>query len=211
MSDDIPDFLRLTTAQRKAAWEASPPTVTLQRGWRTPEQEAAEKARLQQLSDERRLQRCLSKQKRIVREQLQTAKLEDKSRSAQGHTWDVRTARWIDPIEAALQERSKEEKKVMAPKKTEKKVKTNSVFGFRPNTNYSRLMDYLLAHKGQLVPVKDLAKEAYGNAKDLEKHCMRVVTMARKVQEKIIKPQQLPFNIVKERKENVLSIGLFAK
>jgi len=35
--------------------------------------------------------------------------------------------------------------------------------------------------------------------------------MARKVQEKIIKPKQLPFNIVKERKENVLSIGLFAK
>jgi hypothetical protein len=211
---DIPEFLRMTPAQRKEVWEKDPPKFSSAASWRTPEQAAMERARLQRIADERRLARCQNKQKRLIQRATQETILEDRSHAKQGHTWDVRTARWINPIEEALQPAREEKtamvKKATAPKKKKEDGKEN-VFGFRPDTNYSRMMNYLLAHKGQFVPVEALAKEAYGNGQNLQKHCNRVVTMARKVQERVIKPKQLPFNIVKERKENVISIGLFTK
>src|SRR5262245_60915268 len=130
--DDIPDFLRIDPEKRKEAWVANPPksSASVRKGWRSPEQEEAEKKRLQRISDEKRLQRCVSKQKRIIREQNKEAVLEDRKSSALGKEWDARNARWIDPIEAAL----KKGTKTMTAKKKPAEAKEgedSQGFGFR--------------------------------------------------------------------------------
>lgn len=216
MKDDdfhIPDFCRLTDEQRKAAWERNPPKTQSAASWRSPEQEALVKQRQQALSDRKRLQKCISKQRRVNRQLALEAKLNDRSHIAQGHTWDARNARWIDPIEAALATKGDKPMPTAVKKVKAKQTKETpaSPFGFRPKTNYDRMMQFLLTNVGQLVPVEKLAKEAYDTNTDLPKHCKRVVTMARKVQEKVIEKKRLPYIIKREKKENAVCIGLFAK
>ncbi len=208
--DNIPEFLKITSEQRKAVWETNPPKPSTAKTWRTPEQEEFEKARLQSISDQKRMQRCLSKQKRIHRQQAVIIKLEDRKAAAEGKQWDVRTARWIDPIEEALKP-STERKRKMTAKKTKEPEEGNSGFGFHKDTNYDRMMKCLMANLNTYVPVETLAKKAYDTDQNLEKHCRRVVAMARKVQDKVITKKHLAYTIQKEKKENALSIGLFAK
>ncbi len=213
--DDIPEFLRLTPEQRRAGWEANPPKPSSTKAWRTPEQEELEKIRLQKISDEKRLRRCVSKQKRFIREQSRDAILNDRKASAEGKIWNARTAKWIDPIEEAMERGehkvTEETKDVPAKKKEKKEKEPTSIFGFRAGTNYDRLMQYLLQHLGELVPVETLAKEAYGSGTDLKKHCKRVAAMVKKVEKKVIEAKRLAYSIKKEKKENVISFGLFAK
>ena len=212
--DNIPEFLKLSPDERKKAWELNPPKPK-PTGWRTSEQEEAERKRLQKLADEKRMQRCVSKQKKLIRSETLEVHLSDRKSIAEGKEWDARTARWIDPIEKALKPQG--DKKMTSPAEPKKRTKKekaeddNNLFGFRSGTNYRRMMDYLLRHVGQWVPVDTLAKEAYGDSVNLEKHSRRVQAMARKVQEKVIDKKKLSYNIQKEKKENAISIGLFTK
>lgn len=213
----IPDFLKISDEARKAAWERNPPKSASSRPL-SPEQIEAARLREQHESDRKRLQRCLSKTRRANREAALDAKLEGKKAIAEGKTWDVRTARWIDPIEASLKKEEKEMVQVAegtAPRKTKTKKKATkeeeSLFGFRKDTNYDRLMIALMDKKNNFVPIKQLAEAAYDTGTDLEKHQRRVVTMARKVQEKVIVKRRLSYVIKKEKVDDALCIGIFEK
>lgn len=199
MNDDIPDFLRLAPEERKKAWEANPPKPTVHHDpWKEREQQTRQKH-----LDHKRMQRCISKQKREIRDATQMAKLEDRAHVAQGHQWDARTANWIDPIQAAL------ENKMPVATATKKE---GLDFGFRAKTNYARMMAHLVKNLDKMVTVEALAKEAYATDRDLKKHCKRVLRMAHIVQEEVIKAKHMACEIKKERKENGnVSIGLFAK
>lgn len=107
---------------------------------------------------------------------------------------------------------------VAAPKaRTKKKAKDDAgeadlnIFGFRKETNYDRLMQCLLANINNLVPLRTLAENAYETSAHLDKHERRVVTMARKVQEKVITKRRMAYVIKKEKSENGICIGLFEK
>jgi len=210
----------MSAEARKAAWERNPPKHASTRDWRTPDQIAADTIR-KQISDERKKeQRLTSKQKRKIKAQIRDATMEDRKALAEGKRWDVRTARWIEPIEAALKP-NYEEGKMTAKKKakTGKRVKKEATgtngkdetFGLRKDSNYGRMMNCLNEHLGDFVKLPIVARAAYDTSSDLEKHCRRVVTMARRVQEKIINQKNLNFEIKKERKENEIYIGLFRK
>ena len=221
--NDIPDFLRIPAEERKATWEANPPKAAPRKGWRTPEQEAAEKARLQAIADAKRMRQCISKQKRTVRQETIEAQLEDRKAAAEGKTWDVRTARWIDPIEEALKPKGKEENKKMvqvvertaAPRRrTTKETKEATgagMFGFRADTNYFRLLEYLHGKLDEFVTLRSAAAAAYGTSGDVVKHERRVMAMLRKTQEKVLTKRRMAFVIKKERKEDAIYVGLFTK
>ena len=96
------------------------------------------------------------------------------------------------------------------PKKTKKKDE-ESQFGFRKDSNYARMMECLKSHLNDMVPLRVVAEAAYATSRDIEKHQRRVLAMARKVQEKVLEKRRMSFVIKKERKDNGVFIGLFAK
>lgn len=212
MSEDdftIPDFCRIPDEVRKAAWERNPPKS---RSSHHPSLEQVEAARLraQSESDRKRMQRCVSKQRRLNREAALDAKLEGKKAIAEGKTWDVRTARWIDPIQEAMKPKDRKTKMPQSTKAT-KEEPASATFGFRDGTNYARMMIYLMDHVGQYVDVKALAEAAYGTKANVEKHCRRVITMARRTQEQVITKKRMAFEIKKEKDGNAIRIGIFRK
>ena len=207
MEDDltIPAFLRLTEAQRKEAWERNPPKPAPIRGYVQP-RTAADQAIIDASKQQTRELKSLKRKASAMRK----ARVELVKREAKQHIgqrWDAMHARWIDPIEPALIPRGE---RAMPKKKTT----TNNVdeFGLRTDTNYARMMACLVAHKGQLVKLEALAKAAYGNGANLEKHKRRVIAMVRRVQTKIVTPKRLPYVLKKEKMDDsAIGIGLFNK
>lgn len=211
MADDldltIPDWLRIPDDVRKAAWLRNPPKAAPVHGY-VPPRTAADQAIIDESKKQtKELKTLKRKAKRMRQERIELVKRESKNHA--GQRWDSMHARWIDPIEPAIAPPRGER---AMPKK--KAVTDNNVdeFGLRAETNYARMMACLVAHKGELVKLDALAKAAYGNGANLEKHKRRVVAMVRRVQTKIVTPKRLPYVLKKEKMDdNAIGIGLFNK
>jgi len=199
----IPDWLRIPQEVRNAAWERNPPKPSPVGGYVQP-RSAADQAIIDESKKQtKELKTLKRKAKRMRRERIEIVKRESKNHV--GKRWDAMHARWIDPIEPAMRgERA-------MPKKKESGNNVDE-FGLRAETNYARMMACLVENKGHLVKLEALAKAAYGNGSNLEKHKRRVVAMARRVQTKILTPKRLQYVLKKEKMDdNAVGIGLFNK
>jgi len=199
MSDDltIPDWLRMSQDERKAAWERNPPKPMPVYGY-VRERTAADQASIDECRAENKALKILKRKARRARKE-RLALVAQESKSHVGKRWDSMHARWIDPIEEAI----------MPAAKKSNGNKGNE-FGLRPETNYARLVACLIKNKGKLVTLDTLAKAAYGNGTNLPKRRRRVVTMVRRIQTKIVTPKRLPYVLKKEKMDdNAIGIGLF--
>jgi hypothetical protein len=202
----IPAFLRLTNEERKAAWERNPPKPAPIRGYVQP-RTAADQAIIDESKQQTKALKTLKRKARTMRKEREEL-VKREAKQHVGQRWDAMHARWIDPIEHAMLPRGE---RAMAKKKT---TTTNNMdeFGLRTDTNYARMMACLVAHKGELVKLDALAKAAYGNGANLEKHKRRVIAMVRRVQTKIVTPKRLPYVLKKEKMDDsAIGIGLFNK